>query len=196
MAKKITESILNDMVDYYTNNNVTLQELGNKFNVTKETAWRHMKNAGVIIDAQRTKRGKKAWNSGLSKHSDNRVAKYAKTKSKDYILDGYRMTWSDELNKSVREHHKVWFEKHGLWPDSSKGEQIHHIDGDKLNNDISNLVLCDVSEHTKIHKQYEELVFKLIKENLVYFDKQSNTLDAQCLMGLLEDAGWLLKEKL
>lgn len=179
------------MIDYYKNNDVTLQELGDKFNVTKETAWKHMKNANVKVDIQRTKRGKKVWNSGLSKQTDARVAKYAKTKSKDYILDGYKMTWSDDLNKSVREHHKVWFEKNGYWPDSSKGKQIHHIDGDKLNNDIDNLQLCSVAEHTRIHKLYEQLVFKLIKEKLVSFDKGTNKLNTDVLNEYLEDGGWL-----
>ena len=150
-----------------------------------------MKNSNVKVDIQRTKKGKKAWNSGLSKQTDARVAKYAKTKSKDYILDGYKMTWSDNLNKSVREHHKVWFEKYNHWPDSSKGEQIHHIDGDRLNNNINNLQICSVSEHTRIHKVYEQLVFKLIKEKLVFFDKSTNKLNIDVLNEYLEDGGWL-----
>lgn len=194
MARKIEESKVKEMIKYYKNNNVSLQEVADKFNISKPTVWQYMKKNDVKVDAQRTKVGKKVWNSGLTKATDNRVAKYAKTKSKDYILDGYKMIWSDVLNKSVREHHKVWYENTNMWPDSSKKEQIHHIDGDKLNNDFDNLVLCSVSEHTKIHKGYENLTYKLIKEGLVKFDKAKNELNLEQLKNILEEAGWISEE--
>jgi hypothetical protein len=31
------------------------------------------------------------------------------------------------------------------------GEVVHHIDGDKTNNDISNLMLLTNSDHMKLH---------------------------------------------
>ncbi len=194
MARKIEESKVKEMIEYYKNNNVSLQEVANKFNVSRPTVWQYMKKNGIKIDAQRTKIGKKSWNSGLTKQTDKRVVKYAKTKSKDYILDGYKMTWSDVLNKSVREHHKIWHKNMGKWPDSNKNEQIHHIDGDKLNNNFDNLVLCSVSEHTKIHKSYENLVYKMIKNGIVEFDKVNNELNLHSLKETLEAAGWTIEE--
>lgn len=62
-----------------------------------------------------------------------------------------------------------------------KGEQIHHIDGDRLNNNFDNLILCTVSEHTEIHKKYEQLVFDLIKNGIVKFNKKDNSLDIEYL---------------
>lgn len=46
------------------------------------------------------------------------------------------------------EHRIVWEEHYGKIPE---GMQIHHIDGDKTNNDISNLQLLTPLEHSRIH---------------------------------------------
>ena len=77
---------------------------------------------------------------------------------------------------------------------SIQNEQIHHIDGDKLNNNFDNLVLCSVSEHTKIHKSYEALTCKLITEGLVKFDRVKNELNIDELIEALEAAGWISEE--
>lgn len=45
-------------------------------------------------------------------------------------------------------HRLVWEKYNGEIPD---GYQIHHIDGNKLNNDISNLQLLSAEEHTRLH---------------------------------------------
>ena len=127
MARKIEESKVREMIKYYKNHSVSLQDVSDKFNISRPTVWQYMKKNSVKVDAQRTKVGKKAWNSGLTKATDDRVVKYAKTKSKDYILDGYKMIWSDILNKSVREHHKVWHENTNKWPDFSKNEGFKNI---------------------------------------------------------------------
>lgn len=46
-------------------------------------------------------------------------------------------------------HRFVWLCERGEIP---KGFQIYHIDGNKENNDISNLMLVSVSEHRHLHK--------------------------------------------
>jgi len=46
------------------------------------------------------------------------------------------------------EHVVVWEQHHGPVPD---GHQIHHIDHNKLNNDISNLEAVDSVTHKRIH---------------------------------------------
>jgi hypothetical protein len=47
------------------------------------------------------------------------------------------------------EHRLVWEEHYGEIPE---GMQIHHIDGDKTNNDMSNLMLLTPLEHKRIHE--------------------------------------------
>lgn len=52
-----------------------------------------------------------------------------------------------------------------------KTEQVHHIDGNKQNNDISNLcLLSSCGEHARLHKQLESVALELLKEGIIYFD--------------------------
>lgn len=56
-----------------------------------------------------------------------------------------------------------------------RGEQVHHIDGDKLNNSLDNLVLCkDITEHRNLHCQLEEIAYELVKKGTIIFDKETN----------------------
>lgn len=54
-------------------------------------------------------------------------------------------------NCSTRKHlhQAIWIDNNGPIP---KGYEIHHIDFDKENNDISNLACITIAEHHKIHK--------------------------------------------
>lgn len=48
-------------------------------------------------------------------------------------------------------------------------EIIHHIDGDKTNNELANLFLSDNSAHQKAHRTMELIVYKLLKDKKVIF---------------------------
>ena len=52
-----------------------------------------------------------------------------------------------------------------------KDEVVHHIDGDKKNNDISNLFLTTTAEHNKLHGASESLIFDLVKQGIVIFNR-------------------------
>lgn len=57
-----------------------------------------------------------------------------------------------------------------------RGEVIHHLDGDKRNNDVSNLVLCENhSEHTKIHHSMNNLVYEMIKSGEVEYARETKS---------------------
>lgn len=72
----------------------------------------------------------------------------------------------------VREH-QVVMEEH-IGRQMVSGEQIHHIDGDKSNNKLENLVLCaNTRDHLEIHNQMEIFVEKLIREGKVYYEKEN-----------------------
>lgn len=61
---------------------------------------------------------------------------------------GYRRVWSAEHGRLKMEHVLVWERFNGPVPD---GYQIHHLDGEKLNNDIRNLTIVTPLEHKRIH---------------------------------------------
>jgi hypothetical protein len=55
---------------------------------------------------------------------------------------------------------------------NGKGEGVHHIDGNKLNNEIDNLLLySNEKEHRLIHNQLETLTFELVQKGIIKFDK-------------------------
>lgn len=57
-----------------------------------------------------------------------------------------------------------------------KEERVHHIDGDKGNNYIKNLIVCEnTSEHNIIHKQLERLAFLLLQKDIIRFCKNCKT---------------------
>ena len=54
-----------------------------------------------------------------------------------------------------------------------KGEVVHHIDGDKLNNLLENLWLTNHKGHRNAHQSLQMIGYMLIRSNLIEFDKDS-----------------------
>lgn len=53
-----------------------------------------------------------------------------------------------------------------------RNECVHHIDGDKSNNDISNLLVCELSFHQELHSRMSKLYQKEnFNSNMSYEDK-------------------------
>lgn len=71
-------------------------------------------------------------------------------------FNGLKFTRDDKtgyyLNSTIRKriHRYVWEFYHGEIP---KGYHIHHIDGDKSNNDISNLKMVEGQRHVSRHSE-------------------------------------------
>lgn len=69
--------------------------------------------------------------------------------------------WADEHTAVMQEY---------LGRRLTSDEVVHHIDGDKTNNALSNLVVLTVEEHNQCHGHAEQLVFELVKRGDVIFD--------------------------
>jgi HNH endonuclease len=54
-------------------------------------------------------------------------------------------------------------------------EYVHHINGDKLDSRIENLVIVSRSEHGKVHADLERVAMELVKKGVILFDKSSKT---------------------
>lgn len=64
----------------------------------------------------------------------------------------YKTVWVN--GKQIRTHRYV-MQKH-LGRELRSNEIVHHIDGNKANNDISNLEIVSRSEHIKMHPEIAE----------------------------------------
>ena len=92
-----------------------------------------------------------------------------------YTYDGYKTVWCPSHPRS--NHNRVLF--HFLVMEEylerylKSNELIHHIDGNKKNNNINNLFLCkNPSEHYNAHLSCFSIIIKLLKNNKVIFDKK------------------------
>lgn len=59
--------------------------------------------------------------------------------------------WENGVRRRVRKHRWI-MEKH-LGRSLTQFEEVHHKDGNKLNNDISNLEVLDGVEHARLHNR-------------------------------------------
>ena len=94
------------------------------------------------------------WNKGKGK---GRYVKKIKIydENKYYINAGYKRKYIN--GKDILLHHKIWSENNGGIP-VPKSCVIHHIDCNKLNNNIDNLVLLPRSFHSEMHWAYKNKI--------------------------------------
>lgn len=89
--------------------------------------------------------------------------------------NGEKISTGDGNKRIYVYEHRVVMEEH-LGRKLKSWESVHHIDMDKLNNDISNLWLCTAKTHHMAHSSYNEICGKLMtnfnKYSGIGFDKQ------------------------
>lgn len=140
---------------------------GKKFNNSKfqtEKVYKKQKFCSLKCSYKSAKlfvpRGEKSpsWKGGVQYHS------------------GYRYIYMPDHPYRAKElyigEHRIIMEQH-IGRFIKKGELVHHINGDRLDNRIENLYLCrNGKEHTAIHRQMDKLMFDLIKKGIVLFNEQ------------------------
>lgn len=96
--------------------------------------------------------------------------------------DGYKMIkvegeFTEGGRQVYKREHVINYEKSvGINLNTSQGnmgEQLHHVDGNKLNNDLSNLEFCsDTRQHQLLHVSLEECAFELVRKGVIKFNKE------------------------
>lgn len=90
---------------------------------------------------------------------------------------GYVEVWTGSPKvhgcEGYRKEHRILTELELKRPLRSK-EIVHHIDGDKTNNKLSNLYVCeDHRNHKHIHSQLERVSMELVKQGAIKFNHES-----------------------
>ena len=126
---------------------------------------------------------KLAWKMGKFKNAGEKISKKLKDIQRPYSSNEKNPNWKGGrwkekngyivcnigINKKEREHRIIM--GNFLGRKLTKNEFVHHIDGDKSNNDIDNLYLCSNSQHFKIYWQQEQIIYNLYKMGKVIFDR-------------------------
>jgi len=82
--------------------------------------------------------------------------------------NGKRYSYVYLGDRKHRTTHRYVFEQF-LGRKLYKNEQVHHINGDTLDNDINNLILLSRSEHRKTHNSLQLCVLELYKNGVIGF---------------------------
>lgn len=75
------------------------------------------------------------------------------------------------------------------FPDLAGGEVVHHIDGDKLNNALDNLIPLSKRAHREAHGSLERVAYYLIQRGLIDYDRSTNTYALSSAMKQLVECG-------
>lgn len=103
----------------------------------------------------------------LIERNKNRTKGYSTTHQKGYL---YVRDLTEKHHYKL-EHRKVMEDVMGR--NLTKNEQVHHIDGDKSNNDINNLWLTNNTDHALAHNSLEFIAFELVRNGAIVFDRES-----------------------
>ena len=98
------------------------------------------------------------------------ILKQYRPEAKEYVKHAKGYKYIRQGDKYIFEH-RLNAEKL-LGRALEKNEIVYHIDGDKTNNDVSNLFVTDNSKHTLIHVSLDNIAFFLFKKGFIIFDKK------------------------
>ena len=95
-------------------------------------------------------------------------------------IGGYKRigVFVDGVEKNMLEHRYIWIMETGI--SLSRNELLHHIDGNRKNNDIRNLAKLTISEHMQYHKNYSDInistLIEFLLDDLDYKDDELNEI--------------------
>lgn len=86
----------------------------------------------------------------------------SKTKNEVRITNGYRLVYEPDYISSMNEgnwkgyvYEHIFIVEKNLNRKLRGNEVVHHLDGNKMNNRIENLMVLERSQHVKFHKWLE-----------------------------------------
>lgn len=90
-------------------------------------------------------------------------------------------------------YRKIWEDANGPIPKDELGRsyEIHHIDGNRKNNDLSNLMCVSIQEHYDIHKNQKDYIAAFIIAQRLHLSKdEMDTLTKQMAKSKIGTEPW------
>lgn len=126
-------------------------------------------NAGENNPAKNTEVRQKISDATKGKSKSFKDGKNLRILDRKISSDGHILKWVDGEKKHIQEHRLVYAESTGKH--HSELDEIHHINGHKIDNSLSNLIELSGSEHGTLHSQLEALAFELVQKKIILFDR-------------------------
>ncbi len=94
---------------------------------------------------------------------------YKTYKHRTFSQKGYLYLQDETVLHHYKLAHRKTMEEH-LGRSLVKSEIVHHIDGNRLNNDIKNLYLTNGKGHSKAHRTLQLISYSLVEKGIIQFD--------------------------
>ena len=165
---RITENILKEIKDLYLSGK-SISDISSEYNFGLSTIRYHLNKNGLLrsnTDALRIASAQGKLGTGdrsnfkMPEHSKKVISKKALERGEKTAL-GVSFKTNGHVEYTRGEHkgrnvHVVKFEEK-IGRKLLEDECVHHIDGDKHNNDINNLALMTRSAHGRLHRREDKL---------------------------------------
>lgn len=151
---------------------VTETHLDNYNKSNKKEEWSCRKCSAPINgkNGQGKKKGKSYKNLQGANASRWKGGKYINSQGYVMIYVGNGRSHDQEGFSSYKKEHTLVAERE-LNRKLTKDECVHHIDGNRQNNEWSNLAVVSSNRHHKLcHNSLQKIGYALVKANLIYFD--------------------------
>lgn len=136
IKKPLSEDLKSNLIILYVEQQLSTREIGRILGRTHDYVSDKLKEIGIPVDDRITS----------LQCSRNPCWKGGKT-----ITDsGYVQISSTSISEKRKFEHQLVMENF-LGRELRENEVVHHIDGDKQNNNINNLALMDKSAHARLH---------------------------------------------
>lgn len=154
MGKPLANVKKEEFIDLYINKKLSGLEIARHFKIGRTTVSRYIKRYGLEPRSISEIRKNKKWSPSAEQiqksiaynkaHSGEKSPSY---KGGHINKDGYKVIRKD--GKYYKEHRYIMMQHIGR--ELSRNEDVHHINGNKLDNHIENLQLLTKSEHSQLH---------------------------------------------
>ena len=136
IRKPMSEDLKSNLIILYCEQNLSCRQIAKIIGHSKDYVSDKLKEIGIEVDDRITALQSERnpdWKGGKTTHS-NGYAQISSKASKNFKKTEHQIVMENYIGRELKPY-----------------ECVHHIDGNKKNNNINNLALMDISAHSRLH---------------------------------------------